>query len=84
MKTLTLAISALILSACATMINADGRPDPLRKTIVPDALEQIYNKLQYAPATRTGDMLYLSGVLAIMEDGETTIEPAIERSFDEM
>ncbi len=84
MKTLTLAISALILSACATMINADVTPDPLRKTIVPDVLGQTYNELQYAPATRTGDMLYLSGVLAIMEDGETTIEPAIERSFDEM
>ena len=84
MKTLTLAISALILSTCATMINADVTPDPLRKTIVPDALEQTYNELQYAPATRTGDMLYLSGVLAIMADSETTIEPAIERSFDEM
>lgn len=84
MKYLSLAFAALTLSACETTINADTTPQPLRQTIVPDALEQTYNELQYAPATRAGDMLYLSGVLAIMEDGETTMEPAIERSFDEI
>jgi len=84
MKYLSLAFAALLLSACETTINADRMTEPLRQTIVPDTLSQTYEELQYAPATRAGDMLYLSGVLAIMEDGETSIEPAIERSFDEI
>ncbi|GLQ22621.1 hypothetical protein GCM10007853_04950 [Algimonas ampicilliniresistens] len=84
MKYLSLAVAALLLSACSTTINADTTSKSLRQTIVPDALAQTYDELQYAPATRAGDMLYLSGVLAIVEDGETSIEPAIERSFDEI
>lgn len=84
MKYLSLAVAALLLPACSTTINADATSKSLRQTIVPDALAQTYDELQYAPATRAGDMLYLSGVLAIVEDGETSIEPAIERSFDEI
>jgi enamine deaminase RidA (YjgF/YER057c/UK114 family) len=73
-----------MLSACATTINADRSPAPLRDTIVPASLSDTYDALQYAPATRAGDMLYLSGVVATVADGETSFEPAIERSFDEI
>ncbi|WP_189498673.1 Rid family hydrolase [Algimonas arctica] len=73
-----------MLSACATTINAERSPESLLDTIVPASLAETYETLQYAPATRAGDMLYLSGVLAIMAEGETSIEPAIERSFDEI
>lgn len=55
-----------------------------RSTIIPDALAQTYEDLQYAPATRAGDMLYLSGVLAIIQEGETDLVPAINRMFDEI
>ncbi|GHA99992.1 hypothetical protein GCM10009069_23510 [Algimonas arctica] len=77
-------LSMTMLSACATTINAERSPESLLDTIVPASLAETYETLQYAPATRAGDMLYLSGVLAIMAEGETSIEPAIERSFDEI
>jgi enamine deaminase RidA (YjgF/YER057c/UK114 family) len=73
-----------LLSACAANITTKTAPEPLRETIIPASLTETYDTLQYAPATRAGDMLYLSGVLAIMAEGETSIEPAIERSFDEI
>ena len=55
-----------------------------RATIVPESLKDVYEELQYAPATRAGNMLYLSGVLAIVEEGEKSLEPAIHRMFDEI
>lgn len=72
------------MSACAANITTKTAPKPLRDTIVPASLAETYDTLQYAPATRAGDMLYLSGVLAIVAEEETSIEPAIERSFDEI
>lgn len=56
----------------------------MRDTIVPASLQETYDTLQYAPATRAGDMLYLSGVVATVAEGETSVEPAIERSFDDI
>lgn len=80
-----LALLALAtLSACAANITTKTSPEPLRDTIVPASLQETYDALQYAPATRAGDMLYLSGVVATVAEGETSIEPAIERSFDEI
>lgn len=73
-----------LLSACATTINADRSSEPFRDTIVPASLQETYDTLQFAPATRAGDMLYLSGVVARVAEGETSIEPAIARSFDEI
>ncbi|MEM9600940.1 MAG: Rid family hydrolase [Pseudomonadota bacterium] len=55
-----------------------------RETIIPDSLRETYETLQYAPATRAGNMLFLSGVLAIVEEGETDLTPAINRMFDEI
>lgn len=76
--------ASVVLSACVTSITTDVSPEPFRDTIVPASLADSYDALQYAPATRAGDMLYLSGVVATVADGETSFEPAIERSFDEI
>jgi enamine deaminase RidA (YjgF/YER057c/UK114 family) len=54
------------------------------QTIIPSSLKETYEELQYAPATRAGNMLFLSGVLAMVEDGETDLAPAINRMFDEI
>ena len=55
-----------------------------RQTIIPEPLKETYEELQYAPATRAGNMLFLSGVVAIVQDGETDPTPAFVRMFDEI
>ena len=42
-----------------------------KEVIIPESLQSTYDTLHYAPATRAGDMLYLSGVIATLQDGET-------------
>ncbi|GLQ21884.1 Rid family hydrolase [Algimonas porphyrae] len=81
---LGLVMAAMTLSACAATMTTKVAPEPLRATLVPDRLAGTYEALQYAPATRAGDMLYLSGVVATVAEGETTIQPAINRMFDEI
>lgn len=65
-------------AGCAT---ASGNPPSV---VVPEGFETTYNEFQYAPAVRAGSMLYLSGVVARVEDGEASMVPAIERAFDEI
>lgn len=56
--------------------------------IVPDALRETYETLQYAPATRAGDMVFLSGVIAALKEGETGTDAeyvaAAEQAFEEI
>ncbi|MEO1100508.1 MAG: RidA family protein [Pseudomonadota bacterium] len=54
-----------------------------REVIVPDDRRDTYESLKFAPATRAGDMIYLSGIVASYRDGETEAdqEAAIERAF---
>lgn len=76
---------ALALASCTTMTAYEAAPTD-KQVLVPDALTETYETLNYAPAVRAGDMLYLSGVIAELGDGETStnITPAIERAFDEI
>jgi enamine deaminase RidA (YjgF/YER057c/UK114 family) len=54
--------------------------------IVPPALQETYDQLQYAPAVRAGDFIYLSGVVATLgeEESADNITPAVNRAFDEI
>ncbi len=53
------------------------------KMIVPDGLKDRTQQLQFAPAVRAGDMIYLSGVIAALKDGEAPSEEAYFRAADE-
>ncbi len=57
-----------------------------KQVIVPETLKGNYDSFKFAPAMRAGDMLYLSGVVVTLKDGETVenIAPAVERAFDEI
>jgi enamine deaminase RidA (YjgF/YER057c/UK114 family) len=57
-----------------------------KQVIVPESMTGNYENFQFAPAMRAGDMLYLSGVVVTLKDGETVenITPAVERAFDEI
>ena len=77
-------VGALVLSGCVASMSTTTASKPLRQTIVPDSMKATYDSLQFAPATRAGDMLFLSGVVAVIEDGETTIDPAVARMFSQI
>ena len=57
-----------------------------KQVIGPEAMKDNYENFKFAPAVRAGDMLYLSGVVVNLKEGETTanITPAVERAFDEI
>lgn len=57
-----------------------------RTAIVPEAMKENYESFQFAPAMRAGDMLYLSGVVVTLAEGESPddITPAVTRAFDEI
>ncbi len=56
--------------------------------IIPDSLKETYDTLHYAPAVRAGDLIFLSGVIAALKEGETGTEAeyvaAAEQAFAEM
>jgi len=53
------------------------------KMIVPDSLKGRTEELQYAPAVRAGDMVFLSGVIAALKEGEAPSDEAYFRAVDE-
>ena len=59
-----------------------------RTLINPDSLKERTATLGYAPATRAGDMVYLSGVIAALGEGETgtdeTYAAAVNTAFEEI
>lgn len=69
-----------------TIMEAPVMAQQSKQVIVPDALKETYENFQFAPAMRAGDMLYLSGVVVTLAEGETTenITPAVERAFDQI
>ncbi len=50
--------------------------------IVPDSLKERTQQLQFAPAVRAGDMVYCSGVIAALQDGEAATDEAYFRAVD--
>ena len=50
--------------------------------IVPDSLKARTEQMQFAPAVRAGDMVYCSGVIAALQDGEEATEEAYYRAVD--
>lgn len=79
MARLTLVLAAVLLASCATPDRRD-----VKRVIVPESQANTYREFQYAPAMQAGTMLYLSGVVATIAEGETSPLPAIERAFDEI
>lgn len=53
------------------------------KMIVPESLKERTGQMQYAPAVRAGDMVFLSGVIASLKEGETPSDEAYFRGADE-
>ena len=47
-----------------------------REDIVPEGLEHQYEKLNYAPAVRVGDVVHVSGVIGTRADGSVDDDPA--------
>ncbi len=78
-RSLLLAILMLVHTGCTTASVA-----PPKQVIVPEAMATTYSEFQYAPAMRAGPMLYLSGVVATIQEGESSPLAAIERAFDEI
>lgn len=52
-----------------------------RETIIPQQMREGYDSYHYAPATRAGDFIFLSGVVAGVREGETD-EAALDAAFD--
>ena len=53
------------------------------KMVVPDSLKERTEQMQYAPAVRAGDMVFLSGVIAALKEGEAPSDDAYYRAADE-
>ena len=53
------------------------------KMIDPHSLKARTQELQYAPAVRAGDMVFCSGVIAALTEGEEATEEAYFRAADE-
>lgn len=71
----------LFMAACGAEQKNTGK-----KVIVPEVMKETYENFQYAPAVIAGDYIYLSGVVARLNEGETSdnITPAVERAFDDI
>ncbi|MEM9667806.1 MAG: Rid family hydrolase [Pseudomonadota bacterium] len=54
-----------------------------RTPIVPASLKENYDTLHYAPATRAGDMVYTSGVIAALKEGEEGTDEQYAAAVDE-
>jgi enamine deaminase RidA (YjgF/YER057c/UK114 family) len=68
-------IAAILLCAPATANDSpSGHTLPER--------QQLYDEWRYSGAIRSGDHIYVSGVVGSMRDGETTPEAAFVRAFD--
>ena len=53
------------------------------KMIVPDTLKERTEQMQVAPAVRAGDMVFLSGVIAALQEGEAPSDDAYFRGADQ-
>lgn len=55
-----------------------------REVIVPEDRKATYEAMKFAPATRAGDMVYLSGIVAAFQEGEdgSDKESCINRAFE--
>ena len=53
------------------------------KMIVPKGLEDRTEQMQFAPAVRAGDMVFCSGVIAALQEGEDATDEAYFRATDE-
>ena len=51
--------------------------------IVPEGLKERTEQMQFAPAVRAGDMVFCSGVIAALKEGEEATEEAYFRAADE-
>ena len=51
--------------------------------IVPDSLKERTEQMQFAPAVRAGDMVFCSGVIAALKEGEAASDEAYFRAADE-
>lgn len=55
-----------------------------KTTIIPDSMRAGYEAFEFAPATRVGDLLFLSGQIGAGEDGKAIedLEAQFERAFE--
>lgn len=81
---LTRAAAALALALAATAAHAGASPP--KQTLMPEDPEAraFQEAVGYSDAVVHGDTIYLSGVVAAPQQGETTLVPAYERAFARM
>ena len=75
-------ILAFAASGCVA-IDASGSADTAarRETIIPVQMQGAYDTYHFAPATRAGDFVFVSGVVAGLRDGQSD-DAALDASFD--
>lgn len=78
MRRLAALILALAAAGCASV---DAGRAPVRETIIPEQARADYDEYHYAPATRAGDFIFVSGVVAGVRGGQTD-EAALDAAFD--
>lgn len=56
------------------------------KPVVPASMQHSYEQFEFAPATRAGDLLILSGQIGVGPDGKAIadLEAQFERAFDQI
>ena len=55
-----------------------------KTTIIPDGMEQGYKSFQFAPATRAGGLVFVSGQIGVGDDGKAIadLEAQFTRAFE--
>lgn len=69
----------VILSLWALPVSADGSGQNA-EIVIPEAAKSSYENWGYAPAVRVGNIIYVSGVVSLLE-GEGTYEERYARGF---
>ena len=54
-----------------------------RTPIIPASHQASYDQMHFAPATRAGDMVYLSGVIAALKEGQSGTDEDYAAAADE-
>ncbi|NWG54604.1 MAG: RidA family protein [Hydrogenophilaceae bacterium] len=89
MKTMQAVTALALLAASGGCVSIEDNspaqgPAPVREAIVPPGWEEARDVLHYSPALRSGDFVFLSGVVAGLregEEGEAGMTAAFDRAF---
>jgi enamine deaminase RidA (YjgF/YER057c/UK114 family) len=83
MRVWAVLIMAIAASGCVAIdaSGSGGDAGTRRETIIPSQMQTAYDTYHFAPATRAGDFIFVSGVVAGLREGQND-EAALDASFD--